>query len=132
MAASKKLSPQQHGKLLSLLKVRFEENMHRHKGITWAHVQKKLEASAAKLWSLNEMEATGGEPDVIGHDKKTGEYIFCDCAAESPKGRRSLCYDRQAWQSRKEHKPKDNAIDVAAAMGIEMLTEEQYRELQEL
>ncbi len=106
--------------------------MNRHKGLDWAQVQAKLEASTEKLRSLNEMERTGGEPDVVGHDKKTGEYVFYDCSAESPKGRRSLCYDREALQSRKEHKPKDNAIDVAAAMGVELLTEEQYRELQKL
>ena len=114
------------------LKARFEKNMNRHKGLEWAKVQAKLEANAEKLWSLNEMERTGGEPDVVGHDKKTGEYIFYDCSAESPKGRRSLCYDREALDSRKENKPKDNAMDMAAAMGIELLTEEQYRELQKL
>src|SRR6201981_3633828 len=128
----KDLSPEQREELLRALKARFEENMNRHKGLEWAKVQAKLEANAEKLWSLNEMERTGGEPDVVGHDKKTGEYIFYDCAAESPKGRRSLCYDREALDSRKENKPKDNAMDMAAAMGIELLTEEQYRELQKL
>ena len=128
----KKLSPEQREELLSALKARFKKNMNRHKGLEWAKVQAKLEASTEKLWSLDEMEKTGGEPDVVGHDKKTGEYIFYDCSAESPKGRRSLCYDRQALESRKEHKPKNNAIDMAAAMGIELITEEQYRELQEL
>src|SRR5216117_2135658 len=126
------LSPEQRKELLRALKPRFEKNMNRHKGLAWDKVQAKLEANAEKLWSLNEMERTGGEPDVVGHDKKTGEYIFYDCSAESPKGRRSVCYDREALESRKEHKPEDNAIDVAAAMGIELLTEEQYRELQKL
>src|ERR1700738_557906 len=126
------LSPEQREELLRASKARFEENMNRHKGLEWAKVQAKLEVNAEKLWSLNEMERTGGEPDVVGHDKKTGEYIFYDCSAESPKGRRSLCYDREALDARKEHKPKNNAIDMAAAMGIELLTEEQYRELQEL
>ena len=128
----KELSPEHREELLSELKARFEENMNRHKGLEWAKVQAKLEASTKKLWSLSEMERTGGEPDVVGFDKKTGEYIFYDCSAESPKGRRSLCYDRQALDGRKEHKPKNNAIDMAAAMGIELLTEEQYRELQKL
>jgi hypothetical protein len=114
------------------LKVRFEKHTNRHKGLDWAAVQARLEASPAKLWSLGEMEGTGGEPDVVGRDQKTGEYVFYDCAAESPKGRRSACYDREALESRKEHKPKSNAIDMAAAMGIELLTEEQYRELQTL
>jgi len=118
--------------LLRTLKARFEKNMRRHQSAEWAEVQARLEASAAKLSSLSEMEATGGEPDVVGHDKSTGEYIFNDCSAESPAGRRSLCYDREALQSRKENKPKDNAMDVAAAMGIELLTEEEYRELQKL
>ncbi|MGH9969131.1 MAG: DUF4256 domain-containing protein [Pyrinomonadaceae bacterium] len=118
--------------LLGALKARFEKNMNRHKGLEWAKVQTKLEANTEKLWSLNEMERTGGEPDVVGHDKKTGEYIFYDCSAESPKGRRSVCYDREGLESRKEHKPENNAIDMAAAMGIELLTEEQYRELQKL
>jgi Protein of unknown function (DUF4256) len=126
------LSPEQREDLLKALKARFEKNMNRHKGLEWAQVQGKLEANAEKLWSLNEMERTGGEPDVIGHDKKTGEYIFCDCSAESPKGRRSVCYDREALESRREHKPEDNAVDMGAAMGIELLTEEQYRELQKL
>jgi hypothetical protein len=126
------LSPEQREELLRALKARFEKNMNRHKGLEWAQVQAKLEAHGEKMWSLNEMERTGGEPDVIGHDKKTGEYIFCDCSAESPKGRRSVCYDREALESRKEHKPEDNAIDMATAMGIELLTEEQYRELQKL
>ena len=128
----KDLSPEQREELLRALKARFEKNMNRHKGLEWAQVQAKLEANAEKLWSLHEMERTGGEPDVIGHDSKTGEYIFYDCSAESPKGRRSLCYDREALESRKEHKPEDSAIDMAAAMGIELLTEEQYRELQKL
>ncbi|MHB8779285.1 MAG: DUF4256 domain-containing protein [Anaerolineales bacterium] len=128
----KKLSPEQRQALLRALKARFEKNMNRHKGLEWAKVQAKLEANPEKLWSLNEMEGTGGEPDVVGHDKKTGEYIFYDCSAESPKGRRSLCYDREALDSRKEHKPKNNVLDMAAAMGIEILTEEQYRELQKL
>ena len=130
--ATKKLSSQQSEELLKTLKSRFEKNMNRHKGIDWAKVQVKLEANPEKLWSLDEMEVTGGEPDVVGHDKKTGEYIFYDCSAESPKGRRSICYDGEALESRKEHKPKNNAIDMAAAMGIELLTEEQYRELQKL
>src|ERR1043166_6911621 len=112
----KELSPEQRKALLVVLKARFEKNMSRHKGLEWAKVQAKLEANAEKMWSLNEMERTGGEPDVVGHDKRTGGYIFCDCSAESPKGRRSVCYDREALQSRKEHKPEDNAIDMAAAM----------------
>jgi hypothetical protein len=128
----KELSPEQGEELLSELKARFEENMNRHKGLEWAKVQAKLEADPAKLWSLSEMDRTGGEPDVVGFDKKTGEYIFFDCSPESPKGRRSLCYDRAAWESRKEHKPATSALDLAAAMGIELLTEEQYRELQKL
>jgi hypothetical protein len=128
----KKLSPEQREELLRALKARFEKNMNRHKGLEWAKVQAKLEANTEKLRSLNEMERTGGEPDVVGYDKKTGEYIFYDCSAESPKGRRSLCYDREALDSRKEHKPENSAIDMAAAMGIELLTEEQYRELQKL
>jgi hypothetical protein len=126
------LSKKQREELLSALKARFEKNMDRHKGLEWAQVQAKLEADDRKLWSLNEMEKTGGEPDVVGHDKKTGEYIFYDCSAESPKDRRSLCYDREALEARKENKPKNNAMDVAAAMGVELLTEEQYRELQKL
>jgi hypothetical protein len=128
----KELSPEQREELLRALKARFEKNMNRHTGLQWAKVQARLEANAERLWSLNEMERTGGEPDVVGHDKKMGEYILCDCSAESPTGRRSLCYDREALKSRKEHKPKDNAIDMAAAMGIEILTEEQYRDLQKL
>ena len=127
----KKLSPEQREELLKVLKARFEKNMNRHKGVEWAKVQAKLEANPEKLWSLNEMERTGGEPDVVGYNKKTGEYIFFDCSAESPKGRRSVCYDGEALESRKEHKPEDNAIDMAATMGIELLTEEQYRELQQ-
>ncbi|TMI85503.1 MAG: DUF4256 domain-containing protein [Bacteroidetes bacterium] len=128
----KKLSPEQAKELLSTLKARFEKNMNRHKGLEWAKVQVKLEANSEKLWTLNEMEISGGEPDVVGHDKKTDEYIFYDCSAESPKDRRSLCYDCEALESRKEHKPEDNAVDVAAAIGIELLSEEQYRELQKL
>jgi hypothetical protein len=126
------LSKKQTDELLRVLKARFEKNMNRHQGIEWLNVQAKLEANSEKLWSLHEMERTGGEPDVVAHDKKTGEWIFYDCSVESPKGRRSLCYDREALESRKEHKPKDSAINMAAAMGIELLTEEQYRELQEL
>jgi hypothetical protein len=128
----KKLSPGQREELLKALKARFEKNMNRHKGLEWAEVQAKLEAHTEKLRSLHEMERTGGEPDVVGHDSKTGEYIFYDCSAESPQGRRSVCYDREALESRKEHKPADNAMDMAAAMGIELLTEEQYRALQKL
>ncbi|MGA8151131.1 MAG: DUF4256 domain-containing protein [Terriglobales bacterium] len=130
--SKKEFSPEQREELLRALQARFEKNMNRHKGLEWAEVQAKLEADAPKLWSLHEMERTGGEPDVVGHDKKTGEYIFYDCSAESPDGRRSLCYDREALESRKEHKPKDSAVDMARAMGIELLTEEQYRELQKL
>src|SRR5205807_10055275 len=126
----KDLSPERREELLRALKARFEKNMNRHKGLEWDKVQAKLEANAEKVRSLNEMERTGGEPDVVGHDKKTGEYIFYDCSAESPKGRRSLCYDREALESRKEYKPADNGMDKAAAMGLELLTEEQYRELQ--
>ncbi len=118
--------------LLGLLKARFDKNMNRHKGVKWPDVETRLKASPEKLWTLNEMEETGGEPDVIGHDKKTGEYVFVDCSPESPKGRASVCYDREALESRKEHKPKTSAMDMAAAMGIELLTEAQYRELQEL
>jgi Protein of unknown function (DUF4256) len=128
----KELAPKQREELLRTLKARFEKNMIHHKGLEWAKVQAKLEAKTEKLWSLNEMERTGGEPDVVGFDKKTGQYIFYDCSAESPKGRRSVCYDREGLESRKEHKPENNAIDMAAAMGIELLTEEQYRELQKL
>lgn len=128
----KKLSPEQTKELIKTLKSRFEKNMNRHKGIEWTNVQAKLEANAEKLWSLDDMETTGGEPDVVGFDKKTGEFIFYDCSAESPNGRRSFCYDREALDSRKEHKPKNNAVDAAAAMGVELLTEDQYRELQKL
>jgi hypothetical protein len=128
----KELSPEQREELLGALKTRFEKNMSRHIGLEWAKVQAKLEVSTEKLWSLNEMERTGGEPDVVGYDEKTGEYIFYDCSAESPADRRNACYDREALESRKEHKPENNAMDVAAAMGIEILTEEQYRELQKL
>ncbi|MBC7851267.1 MAG: DUF4256 domain-containing protein [Chitinophagaceae bacterium] len=128
----KELSPEQHEELLRALKSRFEKNRNRHKGLEWAEVQAKLEANTEKLWTLNEMERTGGEPDVVGHDQKAGEYIFYDCSAESPKDRRCVCYDREALESRKEHKPENNAIDMAAAMGIELLSEEQYRELQKL
>jgi len=126
------LTKKQREELIETLKARFERNMKRHQGLTWPEVQAKLEASAEKLWSLSEMEKTGGEPDVIGHDKKTREYIFYDCSAESPKSRRSLCYDREALDSRKENKPKGSAIDMATAMGVELLTEDQYRELQKL
>ena len=118
--------------LLKALKARFEKNLNRHKGLEWAKVQSRLEANAEKLWSLNEMESTGGEPDVVGHDKKTGEYIFFDCSAETPKGRVSVCYDREGLESRKEHRPKNTAMDMAAAMGVELLTEEEYLELQKL
>ena len=126
------MKAKQREELFNVLKTRFEENMHRHKGLTWVNVQEKLEANIAKLRSLYEMEETGGEPDVVGYNKKTNEYIFYDCSAESPKGRRSLCYDREALESRKEHKPKDSAVNMAATMGIDLLTEEQYRELQKL
>ncbi len=126
------LSPEQHEEILRILKARFEKNMDRHKDLEWANVQARLETNTEKLWSLCEMERTGGEPDVIDHDKQEGEYIFYDCSAESPKGRRSVCYDREALESRKEHKPKNNALDMAADMGIEILTEEQYREMQRL
>jgi hypothetical protein len=128
----KDLSAGERKELLTALKARFEKNMNRHKGLAWADVQAKLEANTEKLWSLDEMERTGGEPDVVGHDKKTGEYIFYDCSRESPKDRRSLCYDGEALDSRKENKPKGNAVDVAAAMGVELLTEEEYRGLQKL
>ncbi len=130
--AKKGLTTAQREELLRALKARFEKNMNRHKGLEWAKVQAKLEASTEKLWTLNEMERTGGEPDVVAYDKKTGEYIFYDCIAESPAGRRSLCYDRAALDARKEAKPKNSAMDLADAMGIELLTEEQYRELQTL
>ena len=132
MENKKELSVEQHEELIGLLKTRFEKNMNRHKGFEWAKLQTKLEANAEKMWSLNEMERTGGEPDVVGYDKTTDEYIFYDCSAESPKGRRSVCYDREALESRKEHKPENSAMDMATAMGIELLTEEQYRELQKL
>jgi hypothetical protein len=131
----KELSPKQREELLSALKARFEKYMNRHKGLEWAKVQTRLcgmEANPEKLWSLHEMERTGGEPDVVGQDKKTGEYIFFDCSPETPKGRVSVCYDREGWESRKEHRPKNTAMDMAAAMGIELLTEEQYLELQKL
>jgi hypothetical protein len=128
----KELLPEQREELLRALKTRFEKNMNRHKGLEWALVQSKLEANSEKLWSLNEMERTGGEPDIAGHDIETGEYIFCDCSAESPNGRRNVCYDREGLEARKAFKPEDNAIDMAAAMGIELLTEDQYRELQKL
>ena len=130
--SKKELPADQKEQLLRELKNRFEKNMHRHPGMSWADVETRLLASTAKLWSLNEMERTGGEPDVTGFDEKTGEFIFIDCAAETPKGRRSLCYDREGLESRKEHKPKHNAVDLAAEMGIELLNEEQYRELQKL
>jgi len=126
------LSAEQREELLSALKARFEKNMERHEGLEWAKVQAKLEAHIEKLWSLDEMERTGGEPDVVGHDKNTGEYIFYDCSVESPTGRRSICYDRQALDARKANKPADSAVGMAAAMGIELLTEEQYRALQKL
>lgn len=127
-----KLSAEQNKELIKTLKNRFDKNMNRHKGIDWAKVQAKLEGQPAKLWSLDEMEVSGGEPDVIGFDKKTNEFIFCDCSEETPKGRRSICYDREALNSRKENKPKNSAMDMAEEMGIEILNEEQYRELQEL
>jgi hypothetical protein len=127
-----KKTPEQHAELLSTLRARFEKNMNRHKGLDWAKVQARLEADPEKLRSLSEMEKTEGEPDVVGHDKKTGEYIFFDCSAESPKGRRSICYDREALEARKENKPKDSAVNMATAMGVELLTEEQYRDLQTL
>ena len=129
---NKELSPNQREELLNTLKARFEKNKDRHKGLEWAKVKAKLEAHAEKLWSLQVMEETGGEPDVVAYDERTGEYTFYDCAAESPKGRRSLCYDNAAWESRKEHKPTDSAMDMATAMGIEILTEAQYRALQQL
>lgn len=129
---NKKLSAAQRDALLEVLKTRFEKNERRHEGLEWAPIQARLEASAEKLWSLQEMERTGGEPDVVGHDARTGEYVFYDCSAESPKGRRSVCFDREALESRKEHKPGDSALGMAAAMGIELLSEAQYRELQQL
>ncbi|MDB4925919.1 MAG: hypothetical protein JWR23_1975 [Mucilaginibacter sp.] len=128
----KELSPQQGEELLGILKARFEKNINRHKGLEWAEVAAKLGANTEKLWSLNEMETTGGEPDVVDYDKQTGEYIFYDCSAESPKGRRSLCYDREALEARKEFKPENSAVDMAAAMEIELLMVEQYRELQKI
>lgn len=130
--STKELSQEQTEELINTLQVRFEKNTSRHEGLDWANVQARLEANREKLWSLHEMEATGGEPDVVGYDANTDEYIFYDCSAESPKGRRSLCYDREAWESRKNHKPENTAMDVAKEMGIELLTEEQYRQLQEL
>jgi hypothetical protein len=130
--SKKELSPEQRQELLGALKARFEKNMNRHKGLDWAKVQAKLEADAEKLWSLHEMDRTGGEPDVVGYDKATDEYVFYDCSPESPQGRRSVCYDRAALEARKEHKPQDSAMEMAAAMGIDLLTEEQYRELQQL
>lgn len=130
--STKELSQEQTEDLINTLQVRFEKNTSRHEGLDWANVQAKLEANREKLWSLHEMEATGGEPDVVGYDANTDEFIFYDCSAESPKGRRSLCYDREAWESRKNHKPENTAMDVAKEMGIELLTEEQYRQLQEL
>lgn len=132
MGDKKELPPAQREALLGTLKARFEQNMNRHKGLEWAQVQARLEANPEKLWSLHEMERTGGEPDVVAHDDKTGVYVFHDCSPESPKGRRSVCYDREGQQSRKEHKPENNALDMAAAMGIELLTEAQYRKLQQL
>ncbi len=128
----KQLSPEQSKELLNTLKARFERNSSRHKAVEWATIQAKLEANKEKLWSLNEMEETGGEPDVVGHDKKTGKYIFYDCSTESPKGRRSVCYDHEALEKRKEHKPENSAVEMATDMGIELLTEEQYRDLQTL
>lgn len=128
----KQLSPKQREELLGTLQARFEKNMSRHKGLDWAKVQARLEANPEKLWSLSEMEGTGGEPDVVGHDKRTGELTFNDCAPETPKGRVSVCYDREGWLSRKEHRPKTTAVDMAAEMGIELLTEEEYFALQKL
>ena len=128
----RKLSREQREELLRALKARFEKNMNRHKGLEWAKVQAKLEADTERQWSINEMERTGGEPDIVGYDKKTGEYIFYDCSTESPKGRRNVCYDREGQEARKAFKPENNAMDMAAAMGIELLTEEQYKELQNL
>ncbi len=128
----KALSPEEREALLGALEARFTQHMNRHEGLQWAQLQAKLEADPQKLWSLGEMERTGGEPDVVGYDAKTGEFIFCDCSAESPKGRRSVCYDRAGWESRKENRPANNAMDMAAAMGIALLTEEAYRALQQL
>lgn len=130
--SKKVISPQEREALLSTLKNRFIKNIHRHKGLEWDHIQARLKADPEKLWPLNEMEKTGGEPDVVSYDNHTGEYLFYDCSAESPKGRRSVCYDYEGQESRKEFKPKNNAVDMAAAMGIELLTEQQYRELQQL
>ena len=130
--SKKEFSPKQREELLNTLRARFAKNMNRHKGLEWAKVQARLEANAEKLWSLHEMERTGGQSDVVGHDKKTGEYIFFDCSPETPKGRTSVCYDREGWESRKEHRPKTTAMDMAAAMGVELLTEEQYLGLQKL
>jgi len=132
VAGKKDLTSAQADAFLRSLKARFEKNMARHSGLKWADIQAKLEANSGKLWSLSEMERTGGDPDAVGYDRKTGEYTFCDCSAESPAGRRSICYDREALESRKEHKPKSSAEDMAAAMGVDLLTEEQYRELQKL
>ena len=132
MDTKKELSPEQREALLGVLKARFEKNTERHKGIAWAKVEARLKDSTGKLWSLQEMERTGGEPDVVGRDGKTGEFIFYDCSAESPQGRRSVCYDRQGLESRKEHRPENNALDMAAVMGIELLAEEEYRALQKL
>ncbi|MFZ4548591.1 MAG: DUF4256 domain-containing protein [Bacteroidales bacterium] len=132
MESKKHLSPEQQKELIKVLKTSFEKNMNRHKDIQWVEILEKLEANVDKLWSLNEMERTGGEPDCVGFDQNTGEYIFYDCAPESPKGRRSVCYDREGLESRKEHKPENNAVDMADAMGIELLSEEQYRQLQQL
>jgi hypothetical protein len=131
-STGKELSPKQREELLGTLKARFEKNMNRHKSLEWGKIKARLEANTGKLWSLSEMERTGGEPDIVGHDKKTGEYVFFDCAAETPKGRVSVCYDRDGWESRKEHRPKNTAMDMAAAMGSYLLTEEQYFDLQKL
>jgi len=132
MSSKKKLSPEQRDTLIKTLKARFEKNTNRHKGLEWSPVEARLKANVEKLWSLNEMEITGGEPDVVGFDKKTGEYIFYDCSAETPKGRRSICFDDEALESRKEHKPQNSAMGMAEEMGVDILTEEQYRELQKL
>ncbi|HEV7404614.1 MAG TPA: DUF4256 domain-containing protein [Chthoniobacteraceae bacterium] len=132
VAKTRKLSPEERAEMLEALRARFEKNMNRHKGLKWAEVQARLESNAEKLRSLHGMEETGGEPDVVGHDKKTGEYIFFDCSPETPKGRTSVCYDREGWESRKEHRPANTAMDMATAMGIDLLTEAQYLELQEL
>ncbi|WP_397569695.1 DUF4256 domain-containing protein [Schlesneria sp. T3-172] len=130
--SDKELSPEVREQLLTKLSARFEKNMHRHPGLSWDQIQKRLDENPDKLWSLSEMERTGGEPDVISHDKKTGQYLFVDCSPETPKGRTSICYDREGLESRKEHKPKHNAIDLATEMGVEILTEAQYRELQKV